>query len=100
MLLLMALVAILALAGAHFAVAQAKKDKRKPKDSTQAPPTGKVIFQVYKDRGGKYRFRLKHGDKTLAISGVGFKDKADCQKVIASIRREATRATVEDKSTK
>ncbi len=100
MFLLLALVGFLALAGSHFAVGQAKKDKRKPKDSAPPVSAGRATFQLYKDRGGKFRFRLKQGDKTLCISGVGFKDKADCKKVIDAIRREASRASLDDTSSK
>ena len=100
MFLLLALVSVLALAGVHFAAAQARKDRRKPKDSAPPTATGATTFQVYKDRSGKYRFRLKQGDKLLAISGVGFKEKTDIQKVIETIRREASRARVQDMSSK
>jgi uncharacterized protein YegP (UPF0339 family) len=101
LLFLLALVGVLALAGVHFAAAQAKKDKRKPKDAAPPVATGRATFELYKDRGGKYRFRLKRGDgKILAMSHVGYKDKGDIQKVIETIRREAARASIADKSSK
>ena len=41
--------------------------------------------------------RLKDGDGTLlATSGKGYKTKADCQKVIDTIKRDAGKAKVED----
>jgi uncharacterized protein YegP (UPF0339 family) len=89
--LLLALVALIGLAGAHFATAQAKKDKDKPKDGKMG-----TVFELYKDAGGKFRFRLKHDGEILAIAGKGFPTKADCQKVIDAIRREAARAKLED----
>jgi uncharacterized protein YegP (UPF0339 family) len=55
-----------------------------------------AVFEVYKDRGGKYRFRLKHNGEQLAMSSVGHKTKADCLKVIELIRRDAAKAKVED----
>ena len=88
---LLALLAILAMAGGHLASAQAKKDKDKGKEVK----TG-AVFEVYKDRGGKFRFRLKHDGELLAIAAVGFKTKADCQKKIELIRRDAAKAKVED----
>lgn len=101
MVLLLVLMGILALAGTHFAAAQAKKDKRKPKDSTPPAATGRATFELYKDKGGKYRFRLKRGDgKILAMSHVGYKDRAEIQRVIETIRREAARASVSDQSSK
>jgi uncharacterized protein YegP (UPF0339 family) len=87
----LALLAVLAMGGGHFVSAQAKKDK----DKGTGAKTG-TVFEVYKDRGGKFRFRLKHNGEQLAMSSVGYKTKADCQKVIDTIRREAAKAKVED----
>jgi uncharacterized protein YegP (UPF0339 family) len=101
---LLALVALIALAGAHFALraenarleaaaaaAQAKKDKDKD---------GKAgaVFELYKDNGGKFRFRLKHDGEIVAIAGKGYATKADCQKVIEAIRRDAAKARLDDQA--
>jgi uncharacterized protein YegP (UPF0339 family) len=59
-----------------------------------------VVFELYKDRGGKFRFRLKQDDKLLAIAGRGYASKAECQKVIDAIKRNATRAKVVEKTGK
>ena len=75
-------------ASPHVAEAQDKKDKA-------AATT--AVFEVYKDRGGEFRFRLKDADGTLlAIAGKGYDKKADCQKVIDSIKQYAAKAKVED----
>src|SRR5436305_11115133 len=34
--------------------------------------TGPVAFEMYKDRGGKVRFRLKQADELLAMSAHGY----------------------------
>jgi|SRR5262249_11101735 len=95
--LVMALVLVgpIGFAGLRFADAQDKKDK----DKEKAPAAG-AVFEVYKDRGGEYRFRLKDGEgMLLAISGKGYDKKADVQAVIDLIKKEAAKAKVmeEDK---
>jgi uncharacterized protein YegP (UPF0339 family) len=84
------LAATFGVAGPHLAGAQDKKDKPK------APATT-AVFEVYKDRGGEFRFRLKDAEgNLLAISGKGYDKKADCQAVIEAIKKEAAKAKVED----
>src|SRR6516165_5519045 len=78
----------IAFVGPHVAEAQDKKDK--------APATT-AVFEVYKDRGGEFRFRLKDADgNLLAISGKGYDKKSDCQAVIDAIKKDAAKAKVED----
>ena len=51
--------------GPRPADAQDKKDKDK------APAATTAVFEVYKDRGGEFRFRLKDADgNLLAAAGV------------------------------
>jgi uncharacterized protein YegP (UPF0339 family) len=84
------LLGALGIVGSHVADAQDKKDKPKPVSTT-------AVFELYKDRGGEFRFRLKDSEGTLlAISGKGYDKKADCQKVIDSIKQYAAKAKVED----
>ncbi len=55
-------------------------------------PHGK--FEIYKDRSGEYRFRLKAANgQTIAI-GQGYSSKASCMKGIASIRKNAPDAEI------
>jgi uncharacterized protein YegP (UPF0339 family) len=55
-------------------------------------PHGK--FEIYKDRSGEFRFRLKAANgQTIAI-GQGYSSKASCMKGIASIRKNAPAAQV------
>ena len=77
-------------ASPHVAEAQDKKDKA-------AATT--AVFEVYKDRGGEFRFRLKDADgNLLAISGKGYDKKADCQAAIDAIKKDAAKAKVEDQT--
>jgi len=78
----------IAFAGPHVAEAQDKKDKA---------PAATAVFEMYKDRGGEFRLRLKDADgNLLAISGKGYDKKADCQAVIDAIKEDAAQAKVED----
>ena len=49
-----------------------------------AEPPGTV--EVYTDKGGKWRYRVKIGGKSLAIGTVGYKTKDECLKVLNSVR--------------
>jgi uncharacterized protein YegP (UPF0339 family) len=82
------LAATFGVAGPYLADAQDKK----------APATT-AVFEMYKDRGGEFRFRLKDAEgNVLAIAGKGYDKKADCQAVIDAIKKEAAKAKVEDES--
>jgi uncharacterized protein len=79
---------------ATFTVAGHQTDAQDKK----APATT-AVFEVYKDKGGEFRFRLKDGDgNLLAIAGKGYEKKADCQAAIDAIKKEAAKAKVEDES--
>jgi uncharacterized protein YegP (UPF0339 family) len=86
------LAATFGVAGLHLADAQDKKEKPKAAAAT-------AVFEVYKDRGGEFRFRLKDSEgNLLAISGKGYDKKADCQAAIDAIKKDAAKAKVEDES--
>ena len=52
-------------------------------------------FELYEDRRGAYRFRLKsRNGKTIAVS-EGYTSKAACEKGIESVRRNAPAAEIE-----
>ena len=92
--LTLAMIAAIGMAG----VASAQKDKDKDKDKK---PDAGAVFELYKDQGDKFRFRLKDGDgDLLAISGKGYETKADCQKIIDAIKSQAAKAKVEDDTKK
>jgi len=100
--LLLALAVFAGAADPQPAGAQTKsKDKAKDaavQEKDKAAATG-AMFELYKDTAGEFRFRMRDGDgNLLATSGKGYKEKADCQKVIDTIKQFAGRAKVDDQS--
>jgi uncharacterized protein len=54
-------------------------------------------FEVYKDRGGEYRWRLRaQNTQLLASSGDSYKAKRDCLHAIDSVKKAAADAPVEE----
>jgi len=58
--------------------------------SAGARPDEKLKFELYKDKAGEFRWRLKEGDTTLATGGQGYKAKADAKHGIESVQKSAT----------
>ena len=52
-------------------------------------------FEIYTDKAGEFRFRLKARNGEIIAVGEGYKAKASCLNGIDSIRRNAPDATVE-----
>jgi uncharacterized protein YegP (UPF0339 family) len=68
---------------------------KKTKDGKAAAAT----FELYKDKGGKFRFRLMDDDGTeLAMSAHGYETKTECQKVIEAIKGAAAKAKIDDQA--
>lgn len=58
-------------------------------------------FELYKDNGGEFRFRLKAGNGQTILASEGYKNMASARKGIESVRRNAaTEARFERKETK
>ena len=56
-----------------------------------------ATFQVYKDKGEKYRWRLVTQNKNvIATSGQGYADKRGCMNGIESLKKNAAGAKVEE----
>jgi uncharacterized protein YegP (UPF0339 family) len=56
-------------------------------------------FQIFKDRGGEYRWRLRaDNNETIAGSSEGYKSKASCEHGIELVKRLAKDAEVEDQT--
>ena len=53
-------------------------------------------FEVYQDKKGEYRFRLKSSNGQIIAVGEGYKAKAGCLNGIESIRKNAPEATVKE----
>jgi uncharacterized protein YegP (UPF0339 family) len=84
------LLVLVALSGSP---AQPPKSKSKTPDADKSAAATAVI-EMYEDRGGEYRFRIKHGDTLLAISGKGYETKDDCRKVIETLQKEVAKAKI------
>lgn len=53
-------------------------------------------WELYTDKGGEYRFRLKAGNgEVIALSSEGYKSKASALNGIESIRKNAASDIVE-----
>lgn len=55
-------------------------------------------FEVYQDAKGAYRFRLKAGNGQVIATGEGYSTKKACLNGIASIRRNAPDAELDDRT--
>ncbi|MEY9888664.1 uncharacterized protein YegP (UPF0339 family) [Catenulispora sp. MAP12-49] len=53
-------------------------------------------FEVYKDKAGKFRFRLKAGNGEIIAVGEAYESKASAISGIQSIRANAEAATLVD----
>jgi uncharacterized protein YegP (UPF0339 family) len=51
-------------------------------------------FEVYEDKTGKYRFRLKAGNGEVVASGEAYETKAAAIKGTEAVQRAADGATV------
>ena len=46
-------------------------------------------FELYKDKAGEFRFRLKAGNGENILASEGYKDKSGAENGIASVRKNA-----------
>jgi uncharacterized protein YegP (UPF0339 family) len=77
----------------HAAGAAPAADKEKPK--------AKATFEVYQDKAGGYRWRLRaQNTKVLATSSESYKEKRSCLAGIDSVKRDAPEAPVVDEPAK
>ncbi|SEP52121.1 YegP family protein [Amycolatopsis saalfeldensis] len=53
-------------------------------------------FELYKDKSGQFRFRLKAGNGEIIATGESYPAKASAQKGIDSVKRNAGDAEVVD----
>ena len=55
-------------------------------------------FELYTDRRGEYRFRLKAGNGEVIAVSEGYKSKRGAMGGIESVRKNAPDAPVDDKT--
>ncbi|NNE41517.1 MAG: YegP family protein [Marinicaulis sp.] len=46
-------------------------------------------FEMYKDKAGEFRFRLKAGNGENILASEGYKAKASCENGIASVKKNS-----------
>ena len=51
-------------------------------------------FELYQDKAGEYRFRLKAKNGEVIATSEGYKTKASCENGIASVKKNAPEAEV------
>lgn len=51
-------------------------------------------FEIYKDKKGEFRFRLKAGNGQIIATGEGYKELSACKKGITSIKKNAPLADI------
>lgn len=58
-----------------------------------------ATFELYKDRAGEFRWRLRHENRQIiADSGEGYTTKANAINGIESVKENAPTATIEDQT--
>ena len=55
-------------------------------------------FELYEDKAGKYRFRLKAGNGEVIASSEAYTSKASAKNGIESVRKNATDAALDDQT--
>ncbi|MBR6562781.1 MAG: YegP family protein [Clostridia bacterium] len=53
-------------------------------------------FEMYQDKAGEYRFRLKAKNGEVIATSEGYKTKASCENGIASVKKNAPEAEVQE----
>jgi uncharacterized protein len=54
-------------------------------------------FEIYRDRAGEYRVRFKYNTETM-LSSEGYTSKSSAMEAIASVKKNAPGAEIEDNS--
>jgi len=58
-----------------------------------------ATFELYKDKTGEYRWRLRHENgNIIADSGEGYTTKANAENGIQSVKENAPDAPIEDQT--
>ena len=71
----------------------------RPAVAAETEKKSAATFEVYKDKGGEYRWRLRmQNSKVIASSGEGYTTKRACEDAIESVKKNAVDAPVEEKS--
>jgi uncharacterized protein YegP (UPF0339 family) len=55
-------------------------------------------FEIYKDKKGEFRWRLRADNNQVIATGEGYASKAGCKNGIESVKKNAPKAEVLDQS--
>lgn len=55
-------------------------------------------FEIYKDKAGEFRFRIRASNGNILASSEGYSAKASAQNAIDRIKSDAATAEVEDQT--
>ena len=55
-------------------------------------------FEIYKDKRGQFRWRLRADNNQIIASGEGYSSKAGCKNGIESVRKNAPKAKIDDQT--
>ncbi|TGL33419.1 YegP family protein [Leptospira perdikensis] len=55
-------------------------------------------FEIYKDKAGEFRFRLKAANGEIIASSEGYASKQSCENGIASVKNNAAAAEIVDQT--
>ena len=55
-------------------------------------------FEIYQDKAGEFRFRLKSGNGRNILASEGYKAKSGCTNGIESVKNNAPDASVDDQT--
>lgn len=53
-------------------------------------------YEIYQDKAGEYRFRLKAGNGQVIATSEGYKTKDSCENGIESVKKNAPDAEIEE----
>ena len=91
----LSLVGLVMMAVAFFVVSATPPARASEKTSTVAAAA--ATFEVYKDKAGEYRWRLRtQNTKVIATGGEGYNTKRACEEAIDSVKKNAPDAAVEE----
>lgn len=83
------------LASCRNGIESVRKNALAPvEDQTVGEEVKNPKFELYQDKAGEYRFRLKAANGEIIAVGEGYTTKANCKNGIASIGRNAPDAEV------
>jgi uncharacterized protein YegP (UPF0339 family) len=55
-------------------------------------------FEIYKDKKGEFRWRLRADNNQVIATGEGYASKAGCKNGIESVKKNAPKAELEDQT--